>query len=112
MALSGKPAARQPSTMLKFQEDVLNRDLERLPARSRVGFAACCAQRLSDAYRRFLVETGRPDRAELCDQAIAYTWTHILVLAEQAIVDQFLAEVMALIPDQDAPGWTPWTAYG
>lgn len=98
--------------MLKFEENVLKQDLGRLHPRSRVAFAASCAQRLSDAYRRFLANSGRTDRADFCDEAINYAWNHILLLPEKATADRLVAEVMALIPDEDAPGWTPWTASG
>ncbi|MEX0677019.1 MAG: DUF416 family protein [Pirellulales bacterium] len=97
--------------MLKFQEQVLKHDLDRLPPRSRVAFAASCAQRLADVYHRFLANSGRNDRSAACDAALDYAWTHILTSPEVATTDRLLAEVMALIPDQDAPGWTPLTAY-
>jgi uncharacterized protein YjaG (DUF416 family) len=97
--------------MLKFQEQVLKQDLERLPRRARVAFAASCAQRLVDVYRRFLAESGQADRAAVCDGALEYVWTHILTSPERGTTKGLLADVMALIPDQDAPSWTPLTAY-
>ena len=42
------------TTMLAFQEQVLKHALDRLPPRSRVAFAASCAQRLTDVCHRFL----------------------------------------------------------
>jgi len=99
-------------TMLKFEELSLKRELDRLPPRFRVAFAASCAQRLSSIYRSFLVQRGQTDRADHCDDALNYVWIHILTTPEMSTTDRLLAEVMALIPDQDAPGWTPLTAYG
>jgi uncharacterized protein YjaG (DUF416 family) len=98
--------------MLKFEEQVLMRDLDRLPPRSRLAFAASCAQRLVDVYHRFLAQRGQSDRAADCDSALEYVWSHILTPSEGATAKQLLADIVALIPDQDAPGWTPLTAYG
>ena len=53
--------------MLKFQEQVLKHDLDRLPPRSRVAFAASCAQRLAGIYRHFLAQTGRDKQGAACD---------------------------------------------
>jgi hypothetical protein len=54
----------------------------------------------------------KPSRADYCDDALNYVWIHILTTPETSTTDRLLADVMALIPDQDAPGWTPLTAYG
>jgi hypothetical protein len=97
--------------MLEFQEHVLKQELDRVPPRSRAAFAACCAQRTSAICRRFLVQSGSNDRTSVFDSAIDYAWNHILDTPHAATTDQMLASVMALIPDQDAPGWTPLTAY-
>jgi hypothetical protein len=98
--------------MLKFEEQSLKRDLDHLPPRSRVAFAASCAQRLVDVYHRFLAHGGESDRAADCDRALEYVWSHILIPYQGATAKQLLADIVALIPDQDAPGWTPLTAYG
>ncbi len=76
--------------------------------RVRVAFAAACAQRLANVYQTFL---GQDDRADKCNDAIEYAWAHILTDSDEAITEQLITGVMALIPDQDAPGWTPLTAY-
>lgn len=98
--------------MLTFDEQALKRDLDRLSPRSRVAFAACCAQRLAGVYHRFLGQRGQPQRAVDCDRALEYVWSHILKPFPVEVVEQFLADVVALIPDQDAPDWTALTAYG
>jgi hypothetical protein len=85
--------------------------LDRLPPRSRVAFAASCTQRMTEACQRYLGQTGRNDRATTCDAALDYVWNHVLMTPEKDSIDRLLAEVMVLIPDQDAPGWTPLTAY-
>ena len=36
---------------------------------------------------------------------------HILTSPKEVTTDRLLAQVIGLIPDQDAPGWTPLTAY-
>lgn len=98
--------------MLRFQECVLRQDLDRLPPRSRAAFAACCAQRLYDVGRRFLVKDGLAARADFYHAAIECAWNHILVSPDKARIARLLPEVMALIPDEDAPGWTQVDAYG
>lgn len=98
--------------MLKFNEQALHRDLNHLPPRSRVAFAASCAQRLTNVYRCYLAQVGQPGRAVDCDRALDYVWSRILLPSQETVTKQLLADVMALIPDQDAPGWTPLTAYG
>lgn len=98
--------------MHKFEEQSLRRELDRLPPSSRVAFAASCAQRLVGICHRFLAEAGRYDRASDCDRALEYVWTHILEPTPGGAATQLLADVMALVPDQDAPRWTPLTAYG
>ena len=94
--------------MLTFQEQTLVHDLSRLPPSARVAFAAACAQRLANVYQTFL---GQDDRADKCNDAIEYASAHILTDSDEAITEQLITGVMALIPDQDAPGWTPLTAY-
>ncbi len=98
--------------MLKFDEQGLRHDLDRLPPRSRLAFAASCAERMVEVYRRFLAQRGQPDRAGDCDHALQYVWSHILRPSEGGTAERLLADIMALIPDQDALGWTPLTAYG
>lgn len=97
--------------MLK-NEPLLKQALERLPARSRVAFAVSCAQRLQVAYHRFLAQQGLTHRAIDCDGALEYVWSHVLAAPQTDVVQRMLAVVMALIPDEDAPGWTPLTVYG
>ena len=96
--------------MLEFQEHVLKQKLDRLPARSRIAFAACCAQRTSAICHRYLSQSN-PNRAATLDAAMGYAWDHILSASQRATTDRMLESVMSLIPDQDAPGWTPLTAY-
>ncbi|HEV3138670.1 MAG TPA: DUF416 family protein [Pirellulales bacterium] len=98
--------------MLTFNERALKQQLDRLPRASRVAFAATCAQRLAGVCNRFVGTGGRADRANLFDDALNYVWTYILTTPEEATTGRLLADVMAMIPDQDAPGWTPLTAYG
>jgi uncharacterized protein YjaG (DUF416 family) len=96
--------------MLNFQENLLRDELDQLPAQSRVAFAASCAQRLVGAYHRFAAETRQPNGARL-DRAVDYVWAHILGAQEKETTEILLGAVMALIPQGDAPGWTPLTAY-
>lgn len=98
--------------MRKFDEKALTRALDRLSPPSRMAFAASCAQRMVRVYHRYLAQADQYDRAADCDRALEYAWTHILVPAQGAIVKQLSTDVVALIPDQDAPGWTTLTAYG
>lgn len=98
--------------MLKFDEQALMRQLDRLPPRSRVAFAASCAQRLAGVYHPLLAQVGQSDRAADFDRALEYVWSRILKPSEGGTAEHLLADIMALIPDQDAPGWTPLTAYG
>ncbi len=97
--------------MLEFQEHVLKQQLDRLPPRSRVAFAACCAQRMMDVCHRFLACSRQNDRTGTCDAALDHVWTHILDASEMTVTERLLTKIIALIPDQDAPGWTPLTAY-
>lgn len=98
--------------MLKYDEPLLKQALERLPARSRVAFAVSCAQRLQDAYHRFLAQQGLTNRAIDCDGVLEYVWSYILTPPQRDVAQRMLGEVMTLIPDQDAPGWTPLMIYG
>lgn len=95
--------------MYKFQEQVLRDELSRLPAQCRVAFAASCAQRLLEAYRAFAERSGQP--AIGLESALEYAWTHVLVQAQRAEVERMLAEVMARVPEEGEPGWTPLAAY-
>jgi uncharacterized protein YjaG (DUF416 family) len=95
--------------MLTFQEKALKQGLDRLPPRSRVAFAASCAQRLASVYHRYAAQSGQADRGDLFDDALAYVWTHLWTTPNKPTIDRLLADVMALIPDEDAPGWTPMT---
>ncbi len=97
--------------MLNFQEHVLKRQLDRLPPQARVAFAASCAQRLASVYRTFVGKVAPVDGANLFDQGPSYVWAHILATPEEATTAQLLANVMAVIPDDDAPDWTPLTPY-
>ncbi len=96
--------------MLKFQEQALREELGQLPAKLRVAFAVGCAQRLVSVYRVFAAKTEQPDGAKL-ESALEYVWTHLLLCQNKETTERVLAEVMALIPNEDAPGWTPLTAY-
>jgi uncharacterized protein YjaG (DUF416 family) len=98
--------------MLKFEEQLLKHKLDRLPPPSRVAFAASCAQRLASVFDRFAATSALTGRASLFDAALNYVWTHITTASKNATTGKILADVVALIPDQDAPGWTPLTAYG
>lgn len=97
--------------MLKFHEQSLKQELDQLPRRSRVAFAASCAQRLVSVYHSFAAKSGQAGRANLVEHAMDYIWAHILAVPEKETAVRQLANVMALLPDEDAPGWTPLTAY-
>lgn len=98
--------------MLKFNQQLLKQALEQMPVCSRVAFAASCAQRLVSVYHRYLAQIEQAGRASDCDRGLEYVWAHILTVPQTDVVQLMLADVMSLIPDQDAPGWTPLTAYG
>jgi uncharacterized protein YjaG (DUF416 family) len=97
--------------MLRFEDQLLKHELEQLPPRSRVAFAASCAQRLASVYHDFVAISDQADRTNLFGDALNYIWTHILITPEKAATGRILADVMALIPDEDAPGWTPLTPF-
>ena len=97
--------------MFKFENQLLKHELDRLPPPSRVAFAACCAQRLASIYQSFVASGAQADRTNLFDDALNYVWTHILITPEKSTTGRLLADVMAWIPDEDAPGWTPLTPY-
>jgi uncharacterized protein YjaG (DUF416 family) len=95
--------------MFRFDEQILKSELSRLPAQSRVAFAASSAQRLISAYRAFAKISGQP--AAQLEDPLEYVWTHLLTQPQRGEVKCVLAEVMALIPAEDGPGWTPLVAY-
>ena len=96
--------------MLEFQEEILNRELDRLPRQSRVAFAASCTQRLARVCTIVMANNGSTDNANAFDQAMTYIWTHILATHENATTGQMLSMIMELIPDDDSPAWTPLAA--
>ena len=96
-------------SMLSYQEDVLKEALNRLPGPLRIVFAASCAQRLMGVYRASTERMCAP--AAGLETALAYVWTHLGERLRREEAEQVLADVMALIPDEDAPGWNPLTSY-
>ncbi len=99
-------------TMLTFQEELLKQQLNQLPGPSRVAFAASCAQRMTSACHSFAARICRPERAKLFDDALDYVWNCVLAPPERETTGRLLNDVMAIIPDEDAPGWSPVTPYG
>jgi hypothetical protein len=96
--------------VLEFQEQLLKEELSQLPPSSRVAFAASCAQRLVSVYHEYVAQTDPPSGARL-DHALEYVWTHLLTCPNEERTQRVLADVMALIPDEETPGWTPLTPY-
>lgn len=97
--------------MLKFQEQLLSKTLAGLSPAARVAFAASCAQRLANAYRYFFETKDCPEQIEICDNALDYAWSHILQDSDTQAIDRILSIILAMVPDQDAPDWTPSMAY-
>jgi len=102
--------AKVTMTMLRFDEADLVRALARVTVKSRVAFAAACAERLFPAYEDFCKRTGRGDRKALAG-ILKRIWEHMLgdeMKAEQ--IDAGLSLSMALIPREDEP-WVDEQAY-
>ncbi|MCG3128344.1 MAG: hypothetical protein CHACPFDD_03228 [Phycisphaerae bacterium] len=97
--------------MRQFCEQSLKAQLETMPPGSRIAFAASCAQRLRQVYQSFVSQSAVNDRADVFDRGLACVWQNAIDSQGAELIDLTLSEVMALIPDEDAPGWTPLTAY-
>jgi hypothetical protein len=99
------------TTMLRYDKAALVRDLARVGIKSRVAFAASCAERLFPAYEDFWRRAGRGDRATLAE-ALEAVWQHLL--GDEMSTEQIRAELgrcMALIPGEDDEPWVEEQAY-
>lgn len=98
-------------TMLRYDEATIVRDLNRVASKSRVAFAASCAERLFPAYEDFCRRVGRGDQATL-GGILARVWEHLLgdqMSSEQVRED--LGRCMELIPGEDEVPWVDEQAY-
>lgn len=94
-----------------FRERELREQLERVPPALRVAFAAACAERLRSVLHFFAERAGVPGHATTCDRGLDYAWSHAMVPCHTVPAARLLNEVTELVPDEDAPGWTPLSAY-
>jgi uncharacterized protein YjaG (DUF416 family) len=89
----------------RFDEDRLKQDLERLPVRLRVAFAAACAERLRPAYLAYAARTSRGDPSML-EALLDRLWSD---LEGQSMTDDELSAAvdasLALVPDEDEKPW-------
>jgi uncharacterized protein YjaG (DUF416 family) len=91
--------------ILRFDEQLLVKALERLPAPFRVVFAAACAERLLPAYTRFSRLTGRGDVATL-KGLLECLWLDVQGERMHASQVQRNIDVsMSLIPQEDSAPW-------
>ena len=98
-------------TMLHYNEAALVRELDRVGDKSRVAFAASCAERLFPAYEDFCRRADRGDRATLT-WILARVWKHLLgdqMSSEH--VRETLGRCIELIPGDDEEPWVDGQAY-
>jgi len=97
--------------MIRYDEPLLVKHLNRIAPPLRVAFAASCAERLFPAYVRFSEQTGRGN-PRILRSALDRLWT---ALVDQAISASDLAteidSCMAQIPREDEGDWSPTRAY-
>ncbi len=86
--------------MITFNQQKLLADLQRLPPRLRVAFAAACAERQLPAYLSFLRESHAEEQNALV-RALDDVWVNSSNDEEMALQQQ-LKECMELIPQEDA----------
>lgn len=94
-----------------FNEQALIRDLDRVPRRLRVLFAAAAAERLMPAYVRFTNRTGRGDPATLAS-ILGRLWANAqseTLDSRQVQKDADLS--MSLLPIDSAATWVPEQAW-
>lgn len=92
--------------MLVFDEVRLARLLDALDLRSRVAFAAACAERLSPAFRTY-AQLVRQQRPEALASVLEQLWGDVEGLHQFTRVglDVRLETTMSLIPREDEPQW-------
>lgn len=93
-------------TMLIYDEHRLVVELDRLPRRLRVAFAAACAERLMPAYRRFSEIGGRGDPKALT-AILKQLWEDLreVALMEEDELQAILDACMKLVPREDEEPW-------
>jgi uncharacterized protein YjaG (DUF416 family) len=97
--------------MLHHDEAALVHDLAQVGIRSRVAFAASCAERLFPAYVAFCERAGRGDRITL-GEILERVWQHLR--GDEMSIEQLHAELsrcMALIPGEDDEPWVDEQPY-
>lgn len=96
---------------LRFNEQALVKELDRLPSPLRVVFAAASAERLLPAYTRFSRRTGRGDATALT-AILERLWQDIQGSRMDAQQVQENVDVsMSLIPQEDSGPWAPDQAW-
>jgi uncharacterized protein YjaG (DUF416 family) len=96
--------------ILRFNEQALMRDLERLPPPFRTAFAATVAERLLPAYEHFARRTGRGDSAKLV-AILQRLWLDLEGNGTSAERNDDIAVCMNLIPQEDSGAWIAEQAY-
>jgi uncharacterized protein YjaG (DUF416 family) len=102
--------ATKMTATLKYDERMLKHELDQLPWQASMAFAASCAQRLADAYRRFAAIDARGDALRF-DRVMDYLWSCVLTADNDRIAAETLEGVMSLLVDEQSPGWTTATGY-
>jgi hypothetical protein len=103
-------AESSPMKILRFNEQELVLQLERLPPPFRTAFAATVAERLLPAYEYFVRRTGRGDPAELA-AILQCLWLDLEGSATSAEQDHDIAVCMSLVPREDTGAWVAEQVY-
>jgi uncharacterized protein YjaG (DUF416 family) len=97
--------------IIRFNEQPLVKELERLPAPLRAVFAAACAERLLPAYTSFSRRTGRGDAATLT-AILERLWLDVQGNGMDARQVQENIDVStSLLPQEDSDSWVPEQAW-
>jgi hypothetical protein len=95
--------------MLTFDETALRGHLARMSSPARLAFAVMCAQRLAPLAAEIVHRAGGPSQE--VQRALEHAWSAVLAPPDRGATEQLLETIMRLIPDEDAPGWTPSRPY-
>ena len=97
--------------LLRYNEERLARDLERLPRQLRVAFAAACAERLLPSYFGFAGRTGRGNSNELAS-ILQCIWDDLLgkTMTPEALQVK-LDNCMRLVPEEDEGAFADGQPY-
>jgi uncharacterized protein YjaG (DUF416 family) len=110
MRRAGSDSTGGAMGVLRFDEEELTQQLERLPPPFRTAFAAAVAERLLPAYASFAHQTGQGDPTELA-AILQRLWLNLEGSQTSAEQDHNIALCMSSVPQESSGTWVPEQAY-